>query len=62
MQCSYPDFSFETPATIPTYEYVLKALELHVQTAHGSRPQNSNVAKVENPKRPVIHSNIIEGD
>ena len=61
MQCSHPGCDYETPGSIPTYEYVLKALELHVNSAHplGGR---KDATKVEKPKRPQIQANMSEGD
>ena len=61
MACSAAGCDFETPANIPTYEYVIKTLELHVQTAH-SAPTKPTPAKTEKPKRPVITTNMSESD
>ena len=63
MVCSYPDCEFSTPSNIPTYELVLKSLELHIQTAHRIPSQSNNVVpKVEKPKRPSITMNMSESD
>ena len=61
MNCSAPGCEFITPAAIPTYEYVIKALEIHVQTAHAG-PSEAQVTKTEKPKRPVLTSNMSESD
>ena len=61
MLCSAPGCTFETPPSIPTYEYVMKSLELHVQSAHSS-PTRLNATKTEKPKRPVLTSNMSESD
>ena len=61
MACSATGCDFETPVNIPTYEYVIKALELHVQTAH-SVPARSLPTKTEKPKRPMITTNMSESD
>ena len=66
MECSFPDCQYTTPATIPTYEYVLKALELHVSAAHstvmGVGNRRNDAPKTEKPKRPQIQANMSEGD
>ena len=61
MPCSSPGCTFETPASIPTYEYVIKALELHVQSAHSLQNRN-NQTKREKPKRPTLCTNMTESD
>ena len=46
MDCSAAACDFKTPANIPTYELVLKSLELHIATAHSSGViQNMKVTK-----------------
>ena len=68
MECSYPECNFSTPPSIPTYELVLKALELQISTAHTpltinmSNPARQQVSKVEKPKRPSVSSNMSESD
>ena len=62
MPCSFPECEFATPASIPTYELVLKALELHVNTAHGPVSNAKPIVKVEKPKRPNISCNMSESD
>ena len=65
MECSFPECEFATPPSIPTYEFVLKALELHVSTAHGlthSTNRSNTSVKTEKPKRPSICSNMSESD
>ena len=64
MACSSPGCEFETPNSIPTYDLVIKSLELHTNAAHGNRVQSSVVNKVmtEKPKRPSIVTNMTESD
>ena len=66
MTCSYPSCDFTTPAAIPSYELVLKSLELHINAAHGNHNAASTtrnfVNKVEKPKRPVITTSMSESD
>ena len=63
MECSHPDCEYATPNSIPSYELVLKALELHINAAHGSRPgTQSQQIKVEKPRRPNVTSNMSESD
>ena len=61
MTCSAPGCSFETPPSIPTYELVMKSLELHVQSVHSSSTR-PNTTRTEKPKRPVVTSNMSESD
>ena len=64
MECSFPECNFTTPASIPSYELVLKSLELHVSAAHitSSTSPRQPVTKVEKPKRPVISCDMSESD
>ena len=66
MTCSFPDCGFSTPANIPTYELVIKTLEMHVQSAHMlARPTNTvsdHSSKTEKPKRPTLTSGMSESD
>ena len=64
MECSFPECTFITPASIPSYELVLKSLELHVSAAHiqSSTSPRQPVTKVEKPKRPVISCDMSESD
>lgn len=39
MRCSAPDCDYRTDLGIPTWELVITALQLHVQTAHPGQPQ-----------------------
>ena len=51
MSCSNAACDFITPNSIPTYELVIKALELHIQAAHGRVNATNQVhSKVEKPK------------
>ena len=61
MNCSAPRYEFVTPAAIPTYEYDIKALEIHVQTAHTGSSRDLT-PKTEKPKRPVLTTNMSESD
>ena len=62
MSCSYPACDFETPTGIPTFELVLKSLELHVNTLHSTNQSKREAPKVEKPKRPTVHANMSESD
>ena len=63
MNCSYPECDFVTPQSIPSYELVIKALELHISAAHSTRNiTTTQNAKVEKPKRPSVTSNMSESD
>ena len=61
MTCSAPGCEFVTPAAIPTYEYVIKALDLHVQSAH-TGSSRALTPKTEKPKRPALTTNMSESD
>ena len=64
MQCSYLGCDYSTPTSIPTYEHLLKALELHVNSAHtvSRSTDHANNPKVEKPKRPQVQANMSESD
>ena len=59
MGCSTLGCEYLTPPSIPSYELVLKALDLHIRSAHNH--SNDNV-KVEKPKRPSLTTNMSELD
>ena len=59
MECSFDGCEFITPPAIPTYELMVKALELHIQ-AHTY--EKSKIVKVEKPKRPTLTVNMAETD
>ena len=59
MGCSTLGCEYLTPPSIPSYELVLKALDLHIRSAHNH--SNDNV-KVEKPKRPSLTTNMSESD
>ena len=61
MQCSSDGCDYETPGSIPTYELVIKTLELHVTAAHSSNNRASKIM-TEKPKRPSIVPNMSESD
>ena len=64
MECSFPECNFVTPSSIPSYELVLKALELHISAAHSvAKPTSQNAqVKIEKPKRPTVTANMSESD
>ena len=65
MPCSFPECEFVTPPSVPSYELVIKTLELHINAAHGSRSNpgtNPMQSKVEKPKRPTVSANMSESD
>ena len=62
MQCSSGSCEYETPVNIPTYELVLKALELHVQSVHTRNNASHGQSKVEKPKRPTVSTGFSESD
>ena len=63
MSCSSGTCEFSTPANIPTYDLVIKALELHVLTVH-TRQENvqSHGPRTEKPKRPTVATGLSESD
>ena len=61
MECSFPECQFSTPQGVPTFELVIKALEIHVQTAHSQRNQGIQ-AKAERPTRPNVKLGMNESD
>ena len=50
ISCSHPDCEYSTPANIPSFELILKALDIHVKTAHcnGKTEQSGKVEKLKN--------------
>ena len=62
MSCSSPNCVYETPANIPSYELVLKALDIHVQSAHSKLNETPSNGKAEKLKRPTVNSNMSESD
>ena len=66
MQCTSQDCTFSTPAGIPTFELIIKTLEVHLQAAHALNTTNvSNGAsqvKAERPKRPSVKIGLNESD
>ena len=63
MNCSHPNCDFATPSSIPSYDLLLKALELHVNTVHNVRTSTqTQQTKVEKPKRPTVTSSMSESD
>ena len=62
LSCSNAACDFETPPNIPTYELVIKCLELHNQSVHMSSSRTEATAKVEKPKRPSVQAGMSETD
>ena len=65
MHCSSQDCEFSTPENIPTYELVIRALEIHVASAHSNTRTSASSdgpSRVEKPKRPVIECGMSETD
>ena len=63
MHCSHASCDYVTPVNIPSYDLVLKALEIH-NSSHLSqtRAVHEQVPKSEKPKRPVVTSAMSESD
>ena len=59
MQCSADDCDYVTPQNIPTYELVIKTLEIHQNTVHTRR---SEALKTEKPKRPSVSAGMSEAE
>ena len=63
MLCSCGTCDFTTPANIPTYELVIKALELHVLTVHSSQENGSAYSsRTEKLKRPAVSTGLSESE
>ena len=64
MECSNEECEFSTPANIPSYELVLKALELHTMSVHSSQQSQTQTvsAKTEKPKRPSLSTGLSESE
>ena len=62
IDCSDAECSYTTPANIPSYELILKALELHVKTAHTKQVSGQANQKTEKPKRPSISTGLSESE
>ena len=63
MQCSAEDCTYETPSNIPTYELVIRALEIHTQTVHRIHSGVSHgPTKTEKPKRPILTTGMSEAE
>ena len=62
MQCSDPNCEYEMPVNIPIFELVLKALGIHVQSAHSRSNNTVANGKAEKLKRPTVSSNMSESD
>ena len=60
MPCSAEHCEYMTPANIPTYELVIKALEIHQNTVHSTRPDAA--PKTEKPKRPTVTTGMSEAE
>ena len=63
MECSHEQCEFVTPANIPSYELVIKALELHTMSVHTSSQSHAQVnSKIEKPRRPSLSVGLSESD
>ena len=63
MQCSAEDCTYETPSNIPTYELVIRTLEIHTQTVHRIHSGVSHgPTKTEKPKRPILTTGMSEAE
>ena len=69
MDCSNSDCSYSTPINIPSYDLVIKTLELHINSAHGQNVAavthnntGDNSVKAERPKRPTVSLGFSESD
>ena len=63
MQCSAENCTYTTPCNIPTYELVIKTLEIHTQTVHITRNQSSHAStKTEKPKGPILTTGMSEAE
>ena len=61
MACTSNACEFETPPGIPTYELVLKCLEVHNQASHNS-PKSENSNKTEKLRRPMVNTGMSESE
>ena len=62
MECSDSGCDYSTPVGIPTFELLIKALELHVKTAHTVSSSSQDKIKAERPKRPTVKLGLNESD
>ena len=63
MPCSVPKCEYVTAAGIPTFELVIKCLDLHTQSNHNSNGREAATqAKTEKPKRPSLNAGMSEAD
>ena len=62
MGCSHPECPYETPPNVPSYDLVLRTLELHINAAHATKSTSSTPNRTEKPKRPVITCGLSETD
>ena len=64
MLCSSEECSYETPSGIPTYELLMKALDLHIQAVHRRNNGSTQAVavKTERPKRPSLSVGLSESD
>ena len=64
MECSLQGCDYVTPGQIPSYELVIRTLELHTNTVHRTQVTNVGSTKpmTEKPKRPTICVNMTESD
>ena len=62
MQCSSTSCDFVTPENIPTYELLIRSLEIHVQTVHQASQNLTHGPKTEKPKRPSVTTGLSESE
>ena len=63
IECSDGSCSYSTPANIPTYDLIIKTLELYVKTVHQVATVSDPLpTKTEKPKRPTITTGLSESE
>ena len=62
--CSVDGCPYITPQNIPSWELLLKSLEIHAQSCHATQPAGNglNNKKLERLSRPTFSLNMTEGD
>ena len=62
MECSLEGCGYVTPGAIPSYELVIKTLEVHTNAVHKVHTNVTPKIMTEKPKRPTISVNMTESD
>ena len=62
MESSLEGCGYVTPGAIPSYELVIKTLELHTNAVHKVHTNVTPKIMTEKPKRPTISVNMTESD